>query len=155
MLFHGDVPPIMQNPEPCGTAGNSLSSEYTTIQSGTCQGRLSRPRCEATVTGASGLYEDIYCQPAHLISSTQVRNWNLSSGHFERTRSHISCLAFLRVLRDFVVRIPVLQFSSGPAHAGHNVGIGAVRPLHVFGEAAVGHVSRMNLQAVRQPRIFG
>ena len=99
VLFHGDVPPIMQNPEPCGTAGSLLSCEYTTIESGTCQGRLSRPRCEATVTGASGLYEDIYCHRAHLTSPTLFRNWNLSSGQFERTRSHVFVWLFFALLK--------------------------------------------------------
>jgi hypothetical protein len=61
------------------------------------------------------------------------------------------CLAFLRV---FVVTFSVLQFSSHPAHAGCNLGIGAVRPLHIFSQAAVGNLPGVHLQAVRQPRIF-
>ena len=108
--------------------------------------------CEATVTGASGLYEDIYCQRAHLISSTQFRNWNLSSGHFEPTHSHIFCLAFLRV---FVVRTSISLFVSNPTHASGDLSVAAVRPLHVFSQAAVGDLSGVDLQAVRQPRIFG
>ncbi len=72
-------------------------------------------------------------------------------------------LAFLRVplkevlksiLRVFVVRFSVSQFSSDPTHASAELSITAERPLHVFSQAAVANLPGVYLQTVRQSHVF-
>ena len=64
-------------------------------------------------------------------------------------------LAPFLFLRVFVLKFPVCQVALGPTHTGGDFSVTAEWPLHIFSQAAVGDLSGVDLQSVRQPRNFG